>query len=372
MRLLCVIPQLGAGGAERVMVMIANHLATRHDVLLLTWEAPATRPFYPLGDRVHLKQVHLFADGWGAKVRALWRRVRMVRQQVREHRADVVLSFLDTTNMTAIVGCVGTGVPVVVSERVDPARHDLGRLLMEMRLRVYPWADRLVVQTRRVASYFPSRMQARIVELPNPIAPASALASPKTPRPDGRFRIVAMGRLVPQKGFDRLIDAFARLAGRHPEWDVVIFGEGPDRTALEQQAHAAGVRGRVTLAGVTAASHAELAASHLFALPSRFEGFPNALGEAMAAGLPAVGYDGVSGVEEMIEDGISGVLLHETADIEALASALDLLMRDPALRARMGTAAVTRAARWAEDLVIARWEGLLVEVVSARTGTRAR
>lgn len=372
MRILCVIPQLGAGGAERVMVKISNNLAFRHDVVLLTWEAPGTLPFYPLGDGVHLKQVHLSATGWGGKVSALWRRVLMIRKHVREYRADVVLSFLDTTNISAILGCLGTGVPVVVSERIDPARYHLGWLVTELRLFLYPLADRVVVQTSRVASYFPSRMRARIVELPNPIAPASALASPETPGPDGRFRIVAMGRLVHQKGFERLIDAFARLAGRHPEWDVVIFGEGPDRAALKQQAYAAGIQGRVTLAGVSSASHMELAASHLFAFPSRFEGFPNALGEAMSAGLPAVGYDGVSGVEEMIEDGITGILLHETADIKALASALHLLMRDAALRARMGAAAVSRAARWAEDLVMARWEGLLAEVVSTRTGTSAR
>jgi GalNAc-alpha-(1->4)-GalNAc-alpha-(1->3)-diNAcBac-PP-undecaprenol alpha-1,4-N-acetyl-D-galactosaminyltransferase len=372
MRLLCVIPQTGAGGAERVIVKISNYLAIRHDVVLLTWEEPGTRPFYSLSDAVQLKQVHLSADGRGGKVSAFLRRVLMIRRHVRELRADVVLSFLDTTNITAIVACQGTGVPVVVSERNDPAWHKLGRLMVEMRLRVYPWADRLVVQTQRIASYFPSHMQARIVEIANPISPASALSSPETPYPDGRFRIVAMGRLVPQKGFDRLIDAFARITERHPEWDLVIFGEGPERVALEQQAHAAGVRDRVTLAGVTAASHAELAASHLFAFPSRFEGFPNALGEAMAAGLPAVGYDGVSGVEEMIEDGITGVLLHESADNEALASALELLMRDAALRARMGSAAVTRSARWVDNLVMARWEGLLEEVVLTRTGASAR
>lgn len=361
LRVLCLVPQLGAGGAERVMVMIANRLSTAHDVMLLTWEVPGTPPFYALADGVQLRQAGLFAEGRWAKASALWRRARTVRQQVTSHRADVMLSFLDTTNMIAIVGLLGTGVPVVVSERVDPARHDLGWMLMRLRLLVYPLADRVVVQTRRVASYFPARMQARIVELPNPIAPASMIASPGTPRQDGRFRIVAMGRLVPQKGFDRLIEAFARLAGRYPMWDVVIFGEGPDRPSLEHHANAAGLRGRVTLAGVTAASQTELAASHLFAFPSRFEGFPNALGEAMATGLPAVGYDGVSGVEEMIEDGINGVLLHEKADIEALASALGLLMADAGLRVRMGAAAVIRAARWAEDAIVSDWEKVLLE-----------
>jgi GalNAc-alpha-(1->4)-GalNAc-alpha-(1->3)-diNAcBac-PP-undecaprenol alpha-1,4-N-acetyl-D-galactosaminyltransferase len=372
MRVLCVIPQMGPGGAERVMASLITGLSSRHSVSLLTWESPGTAPFFELPESALLLQAGLFGGRGFERFRRIASRFLVLRRHVRMWRPDVVLSFLDTTNLTTVIACLGTGVPVVVSERVDPARHDLGQLLMWMRLRIYPWADRLVVQTRRVTAYFPWRMQAQIVELPNPIAPASAVASPATPRADGRFRIVAMGRLVPQKGFDRLIDAFARLAGRHQEWDVVIFGEGPYRAALEQQAHAAGVRGRVTLAGVNAASHTELAASHLFAFPSRFEGFPNALGEAMAAGLPAVGYDGVSGVEEMIEDGITGVLLHETADTEALASALDLLMRDAALRARMGTAAVTRAARWAEDLVMARWEGLLAEVVSTRTGTSAR
>jgi len=369
MRILCVIPQLGAGGAERVMAMIANHLSVRHDVVLLTWEAQGTPSFYPLVDAVQLVRANLFVEGRGAKVLALLRRTWTVRQQVKTQAIDVVLSFLDTTNMTAIMACLGTGVPVVVSERVDPAQHRLSRTLSALRLLLYPLADCLVVQTRRVASYFPERMQARITVLPNPIASVPTMASPGTPAPNGRFRIIAMGRLVAQKGFDRLIDAFARLADRHPIWDVVIFGEGPDRSALEQRVRSAGLSGRVTLAGVTAAAQTELAASHLFAFPSRFEGFPNALGEAMAAGLPAVGYHGVSGVEELIEDGTTGVLLPPGADDAQLAVALERLISDAELRERMGAMAVSATVKWSTSSVLGMWETLLRTTYEVRSAT---
>lgn len=364
MRVLCLIPQLGAGGAERVIVEIANFLVQRHVVQLLTWEAVATRAFFWPASAVEVIKAGRSGGRGPARWIRLAFRVPTLRRRVQDFKPDVVLSFLTTANITAVVACAGLRVPIVVSERNDPAKADSRSWVSLARRLTYPRAARTVVQTDRIARHFRRTLQSRMVVLPNPIPSARRRASPMTPGPGGRFRIVAVGRLEHQKGIDRLIAAFVPLAAMYPAWDVVVFGDGSKRDALTRQVEASGLAGRVSLAGVTEGIDRALAAAHLFAFPSRFEGFPNALGEAMAAGLPSVGYAGVSGVEELIVDGLNGLLLPHHAGVPSLTTALDRLMGDAELRMRMGAAAVVHVQRWSPERVLAEWERLLVDVAT--------
>jgi len=260
-------------------------------------------------------------------------------------------------------------VPVVVSERVDPAGQVVGRMFGLARRFTYPWAARTVVQTTRVARYFPLRMQSRIAVLPNPIAVALRTATPDEPGPDGRFRVIAVGRLEWQKGFDRLIPAFAQVAARYPLWDLHLYGEGTQRAVLSDQVAALGLGTRVKMPGVTSAIHEALAASHIFAFPSRYEGFPNALAEAMRAGLPAIGYDQVSGVEEMIVDGSTGYLLSAGSSPDAFGTALDRLMADGSSRKNLGASAAEAGVQWDDQVVLRRWEALLRKLPLLQRGT---
>ena len=143
-----------------------------------------------------------------------------------------------------------------------------------------------------------------------------------------------MGRLAPQKGFDLLIDAFSRVAGRHPQWSLQILGEGPDRPALERLIDVKGLAGRVVLAGWEPDPSAVLQQGDLFVLSSRFEGFPNALLEAMACGLPSVSFNCQSGPAEIIRDQIDGILV-PPEDVPGLADAIDRALTDEALRRRL-------------------------------------
>ena len=187
------------------------------------------------------------------------------------------------------------------------------------------------------------------------------------PGPDGRFRVIAVGRLDPQKGFDLLIAAFARVAPALQDWDLVIFGEGAELPSLEAMIAERGLGDRVRLLGVSGEIDRELARSHLMAFPSRFEGFPNALAEAMAAGLPAIGFRGVSGVEELIEHGRTGLVT--SMDGTALADALEALMADPRRRELYGQAARLRSATWNPQSILSRWEDLLLAAASPSVHT---
>src|SRR5262249_38216695 len=131
--------------------------------------------------------------------------------------------------------------------------------------------------------------------------------------------IMAMGRLVHQKGFDLLLKAFSMVAAKHPEWSLAVLGEGPLRADLEAQTEELQLAGRVRWAGRIEDPFPTLCTADLFAFPSRFEGFGLALAEAMACGLPVVSFDCPEGPGEIIRHGVDGVLV-PPEDVDALAA----------------------------------------------------
>jgi glycosyltransferase involved in cell wall biosynthesis len=170
-----------------------------------------------------------------------------------------------------------------------------------------------------------------------------------------------MGTLRPEKGFDLLIEAFARVAASHPDWSLTILGEGPERLRLEALVSGSGLQERVSMPGRVADPVPYLVAAHAFALSSRREGFPNALLEAMACGLPAVAFDCPSGPAEIIEHGGNGLLV-EPGEVSRLAAALDQIMSSPGERARMGESARGIAMRLAPERVLPRWDAVVRSV----------
>lgn len=365
MRILYVIPTMGAGGAERVMSYLVSHFAKQHDVTLLTFDSPDAISFYPLPDNVKLRRLDTLGGFNLQRSMRLLSRPGLLRKAVRSLRPDVIVSFTDTTNITTIVGCLGLNVPVVISERIDPTEHRIGWMKEAARRYTYPLARFIICPTKRVAGYFPQSLQPKIRVIGNPVPIASIKAKPSMPGPDGRMRVIAVGRCSLQKGFDRLIDAFASIEGQYPHWDLAIIGDGPERLKLKARVRQLGLETKISLKGVTSALLPELAASHVMAFPSYYEGFPNALAEGLAAGLPAVAYPGVSGVEELIVDGVTGVLADETQPITGLAKALARLMKDGPLRASLGEAARQHVSRWEPNYVFSRWDDLLFEAVKA-------
>jgi len=176
---------------------------------------------------------------------------------------------------------------------------------------------------------------------------------------------VGMGRLSAEKGFDLLIRAFAVLRGRFPGWSLTIFGEGPARSDLDRLVKQLELQDVVTLPGITSTPELELRRAALFVLSSRYEGFPNVLLEAMAAGLPVIAADCPSGPAEMIKHGRSGMLVARE-DEDALARAMESLMSDPAMRRRLGSEAIREVQRFRVDRVMELWADLLDDVTRER------
>jgi len=370
-RLTLVIPSLELGGAERVIAQMANHWSEAGDDVTVVTLSSAASDTYALSPRVARVPLDLLRESRHAPA-ALWNnvvRVWKLRRALKESRPDAVISFTDRMNVTTLMAAIGLGLPVIVSERVDPARHPIGRAWSRLRIAMYPRAAAHVVQTEKVGDYIRSLARGKpVYVIPNAVSPPApeTVERSKLVKDAARPHLVAMGRLAPQKGFDLLIEAFARLASKFPQWSLRIVGEGPERAQLERQIAHRGLAGRVTLCGWTSRPESALIGCELFVLSSRYEGFPNALLEAMACGLPAISFDCESGPAEIIRHEVDGLLV-PAENVEELARAMERLMSDEAERRRLGEKAREVTGRFGPERYFDLWETVLREGASAAT-----
>jgi glycosyltransferase involved in cell wall biosynthesis len=360
-KLLVFIASLQCGGAERVSVTLCNHWAKRGwDVTLATFDDGTDPPFFPLAPGVRHLTLGLQRRSTGIVHSVInnLRRVPRLRSLVAEERPECILSFIDGTNVLVLLAARGTGIPVVVSERVDPSQHSIPLPWRILRHMTYPSARAIAVQTRSIEARFPASWRGRIVVIPNPV-PEVPPNSEEAPRAAAARRsIVGLGRLERQKGFDLLIRAFASIATTRPEWDLTILGDGRERGALAAEISRLGLSGRIALPGREPDALGALRRADLFVLSSRYEGFPNALCEAMACGLPVIAFDCPSGPADIVRDGVDGLLV-PAENVTALAAAMSALTGDAERRRALGAHAPAVAARFSVERIAAQWERVL-------------
>ena len=362
LRITLFSPALSAGGAERVLSLLANALAAEgHDITLITLADSAT-DFFSVAPEI--RRVGLAAQSMsGGLLDALrnnTRRIRQLRSALHDSNPEVLIAFCDQANVLALLASRGLPCRVIVSERTDPSRHDIGRLWSGLRRFVYPWADTVVVQTEAVADWLRRQIpRARVTVIPNPVLPP-----PVTKQVDSALSrspvIIGMGRLSHEKGFDRLLSAFAAVSPGFPDWRLDLLGDGPLREALQREAEQLGIAERVSFLGNVAEPAGHLAAADLFVLPSRYEGFPNALLEAMAAGLPVLAFDCPSGPGAIIRPNVDGVLV-PADDVPALQEQMAKLMADAGERQRLGRAAIEVLDRFGLPNLLKQWINLMNE-----------
>lgn len=286
-------------------------------------------------------------------LRASFWRVKALRVLLKRLRPDAVVSFLGATNIITIAASKGLPTRIVISERNDPARQKLDKPWQDLRPIIYPLADVVTANSHGALKSMESYCaKAQLAYVPNPIV------VPETTNEPRMNSILFLGRLVPQKAPDILLDAFALFAKKHPDWTLQIAGDGPMENELVTQARDRGIKDRVVFHGLVKDPNSLLTQSRIFALPSRFEGTPNALLEAMAARLACVISDASPGPLRLIEHGSSGWVV-KTDDPEDLAMALASLAQNPILIENFGKAACERTKEFHLDHVARDWERLL-------------
>ena len=282
-----------------------------------------------------------------------WELERLLQRQCPRR----VVSFLSRTNMRICSALWWRDCHLVVSERNDLRKQKLPFPWTRFRRLLYRRADVLTANTTGVMDSLVPLFQTRqLALLPNPLPMPVVPAAAGTAR--DRVGFVTVARLVPQKGIDVLIRALAQATGAAQAWPLTLVGDGPERDALERQVQQTGLQERVHFLGFRSDPQTFLLQAGVFVLPSRFEGMPNALLEAMAAGLAVIVTDASPGPLEVVEHGVNGWVV-PSDDSFALAEALDRLGADPELRARLGAAArrTLRQSDW--PVVGPIWESLV-------------
>lgn len=297
----------------------------------------------------------------------LVREIEGLRQFLQKVRPRVVIGFVGPTNVTVILAASPLGLPVVVSERNDPALQELPPPWHHIRERIYRRATLVTANSRgaldTMKAFVPS---SKLAYVPNPIVLRDAAPAP-TPRDP---TILAAGRLVPQKGFDVLLRAFADCAWEMEGWRVEILGDGPLRQELTRLAEGLGVRERVVFHGHVDDPFPHYAQAGMFALPSRYEGMPNVLLEAMASGLPAIVSDASPGPLEEVAHGENGLVV-PAGDVAALAGAMTRLAGDAELRRTMGEVSRTRAAEHGLEKTLSVWAAVMARACRDHVGSPA-
>jgi GalNAc-alpha-(1->4)-GalNAc-alpha-(1->3)-diNAcBac-PP-undecaprenol alpha-1,4-N-acetyl-D-galactosaminyltransferase len=382
MRITFVISTLEGGGAERVVSNMARYWAAKNwEITILTLfhgHRPVCYDLHPNVTHRDLTTSGLFKNPkpdaqslfalrdlfnvlTPSERKVFLRDIGLIvalRHAILSTKPQAVISFIDVTNIYVLLSLFRVKLPIIISERCHPvSTGDYG--WDRLRRRLYPRATSLVVLAEESLSWFDDEVRDRGRVIPNAVLPPIYLGETENAAQEKRERtLLAMGRLAYEKGFDLLLQAFARVAPRHPSWCLNIFGHGPLQTELEGLANQLGVKERVRFLGFTHQPYDVMRQSDLFVLSSRLEGFPNVLLEAMACGLPVISLDCTTGPRHIIRDGIDG-LLAPAFDMTALAEALDRLMGDEAERRRLADRAPEVIERFNMERVMGMWEKLV-------------
>lgn len=354
MKIIFCLASLGSGGAERVVTLLANRMdAMGHQIEIICLKYDDV--YYQTDEGVKV----VLAEHLGHSIPEL----RWLRKHICQEKPDVVIAFTEGVYCFTIAALLGTKIPVIASERLDPSAMTWKRNLLKRLL--LPYADWLVVQTKTIKDYFPKNIQKKTSIIFNPVKDEALAFSIdngqlKMDNPE-RPRIISVARLYPQKNQEMMIRAFAKIADKYPDWKLVMYGEGPRRQSLQLIIDNLQLTNRVQLPGRTEKVVEELRKSKIFCLSSDYEGMSNSMIEAICVGLPIVSTK-VSGTDELIQDGVNGLLV-DIGDEQGMTDALKKLIQNEELMKKMGAANREKASLFHIDTIMNEWMELIGHVV---------
>ena len=372
-RLLFFVSSMQGGGAERVAALLCNYwVAEGHDVMLVPTFSGRGTCLYELDSRVRLNYLADTVGKRGSSPIGKLIRLSAIRKMIRRQAPDVVLSFLTNVNVAVLLASWRLEVPVIVAERSYPGAMPVGTVLARLRGLTYPRARAVVMQTAQGKEWLSKHVpQARGVVIANPCQyplPTSVpVVDVNEKLRQGRRVLLSVGRLSGEKGYAILIAAFAALSKSFNDWDLVILGEGEERPALEEQVRHLRLCDRVRLFGRVGNLHDWYRRADLYVMSSLFEGFPNALLEAMSYGLPSVSFDCETGPADLIRHGENGLLVSPEHGAGGLRAALQCLMANSGMRQSMSGAARDVRDRYHVAMIGQLWSSVLNLNRSANT-----
>lgn len=369
-RITIVTPSLSCGGAERAVVLVAEGLVQNDHIVSIVTISEKDKDFYQLSNKINRLALNV-ASKSPTPFHAIWNnfyRIWKLRKTLQSLQPDVVISFLDSTNILTLLSLIYTKYPVLVSEQNNPATETQS-LWSKLRRFTYPMASKVVSCSEGVDNYFDWLPKSKRGVIYNPVQ-----SVPNEPFevnvPIGADKnkkwAIAMGRLTRQKGFDLLLASFRQIADNHPDWQLLIFGEGELRGELEKMRDDFGLNNQVIFPGLTSDPIAMFKSSKLFVLSSRWEGLGVVILEALACGLPVVSMDCPSGPREVIRNEIDGLLV-PNEDITSFALAMDRLMSNDEDRQKLASRTLEAVERFSIDKIVKEWEFIIRESIARKS-----
>ncbi|GGP97516.1 glycosyltransferase family 4 protein [Streptosporangium pseudovulgare] len=377
-----ILNAYGMGGTIRATFDLATELSLRHDVEVISVFQHVDRPFLRLGPRVRLRSLVDLREGARVRWPYTKRAERLsgqesalihpeerayasfsawsddvLRRELRRLRTDVLITTRAGLNIMA-ARFARRKVVTIAQEHLHFEAHKPG-IFQEIR-EWYPNLDAVITLTEADERDYRAMLgggRTRVITIGNGL--------PATPRPRSRQEnriVLAAGRLVPVKGYDRLLKAFAQVVQKRPDWKLRIYGEGRSGDKLVRQSVKLRLHNNVTFMGPTEDIEGELAKASIHAVSSRFEGFGMTIIEAFSCGVPVVSFDCPRGPREIITSGHDGLLV-PADDVDALAEGLLRMIDDEEGRHRMARNALETAARYDMSVVAERWERAFAELV---------
>lgn len=380
MKLLYFIPLLSTvGGQERTLTDKANWLAGHgHDVMFVTYEHEGPLAYQLKNGVQHIDiRCHYFT----LYKCPVWRRpyeLLRLKRHFRSKMAAIISSFRpdviivpvpNTENFLWDLVKVARKIPFVIESHLAYGHVVIKRgwtekwlYLLENPIKALRKARLLIALTEGDAECWRPYVN-KVCVIPNPLTcyPDSLPSHSSSSASRSLKRIICVGRLTAQKRFDRLIDAFARISNKYPDWYMDFFGEGEDRQLLQQQIERCGLAERVHLQRPTSDIYAEYQRSQFFVLSSDYEGFGLVIIEAMACGIPVVSTDCPYGPSEIVDDGKTGLLAK--MEVKDLADKMEWMITHDAERRQMGQNAHQAAARYSQGRVMPEWERAYLSVL---------
>lgn len=372
MKIVVFLNSLFAGGAERVTVNLANAWSRLgHEVTIVTLESEE-KDFYRPSPAVKRLVIGNFGASKGIceAIRTNWKRLKSLREIVQQEKPDILLGIMTRASVMSMIASAGRRYHVIVTEHNHPPKLLPGKFWSFLRYVTYRRASRVIALTGESGDWLAKECGCQNISvIPNPVTWPIRNGEP-TVHPDsfvseGRKLILGVGRLVNQKGFDYLIEAFDIIRCRAESWDLVILGDGNRRLDLEKMIGERGLEGRVFLPGNCGNVSDWYSRSDIYALSSRFEGFPMTLIEAMSMGVPVVSYDCDTGPRDIIKDGENGRLVRPVGDVEALANSLEELINNEMIRSQIAARAVEVRSQYSEEGIVQTWLDLFLKLLES-------
>lgn len=371
MNIIFFIGEMRGGGAEGVVATLTSQLADRgHRITLVSHlEGQA----YELSSNVCLKDLRLWQyDTYvGNQINRLYKKIanrfldyKNIRQIIKTEKPDIVITFI-VDHLTQLIMLCKSRIPIICAER-NALIYPHGRNNFYNKQILYRLADVVQVMSKYDKAWSRDRYK-KVIPMPNPLRFSPLEKEKYTEIFKKRKNILACGRLNPQKGFDKLIASFAKIADSYPDWDIDICGEDMAHSnyskVIVKQIEDYNLQDRVHFIGFHKDVDVVMQKHSIFCLSSQHEGFPNVLSEAMANGLACISFDIVTGPSEIIMDGVDGLIV-EDQNIDDLANGLSRLIEDENLRFNLGLNAIDHISRFEKSRIVDKWENMFQSVIA--------